>query len=560
MRIETLLLYVSLALCLITPIACFVIKTEVKKRMMSSILFLIITSLLLVDLLLMFTYQLQSDFRFQYVYSHTSIDLKGIYKISALWSGQEGSFLLWSVIMAIMGIVVTRIKMNEIGKVTALYSVICGVVLILTVKSNPFQMTGMEVSDGLGLNDALQSPWMVVHPPLVFIGYSAMAVLLSFAIAINNNEKCINNLNYIIKKWVRISFVFLGVGIFTGSIWAYTALGWGGYWSWDPIENAALVPLLILGAYLYGKNKLSRMECIIPFILAGFGTFLTRSGILTNKSVHAYAGGEDSVLTFIIFGAFILLVITVVTFNITAKRKENKLINTDALSKHMGWFRMITYVYAAFIFIGTIFPLLTSITITTGYYNYLSVAFVIIMVLLILKYHLKSLLKDFMLICILNTILLILILFVIGVESIWLFLLWLVFLPIWILGARLKIKNLHNTISHIALIFLFVGAIASSTLSENKVVVADITDGYICIANHSISLNQLQNQECLILSSIRQDIILNNSNISSIDEKTELISYTTKPLIILFWIGGFLLIASVAFGLLDFKKTKAKTT
>ena len=324
MRIETLFLSITLVLCLIIPLLYFFLKEKVIRKKLLNLIFYIIAGLLFTDVLLMIIYQLQSNFMFQYVYSHTSIEMSLIYKISALWAGQEGSFLLWSFILAIMGLFIMRIKTEHTDKILALYAIICSIIVLLTLRSNPFKLTNSTPSVGLGLNEALQNPWMVIHPPLVFISYSAMAVLLSLSVARDRSEQFKANMATITRQWVRVSFLFLSMGILTGSIWAYTALGWGGYWAWDPIENAALVPWLILCGYLHKKNSPSRLDCIIPFTLAGFGTFLTRSGILTNKSVHAYAGGNDSLLTFCIFSILILFVTVMIFINLKIKRKEQK--------------------------------------------------------------------------------------------------------------------------------------------------------------------------------------------------------------------------------------------
>ena len=544
MRMETLLLCISLGLCLITPAICLLKKEEVLKKKICFAIFTFITSFLFVDVLLMIVYQLQSNFMFQYVYSHTSIDLQGIYKVSALWAGQEGSFLLWSFIMSVAGLCVIRIKTLHKDRIISLYSILCAIILFLTVKSNPFQLTGMNVSDGMGLNKALQDGWMVVHPPLVFIGYSAMAGLLSLSVGMEKKEKDNDVIAAIIKSWIRGSILFLSMGIFSGSIWAYHALGWGGFWSWDPIENAALVPWLILCAFLHGKKRFSKIDCLLPFTLAAFGTFLTRSGILENKSVHAYAKGEDSILTFSIFGAFILLIGSICVVNILLKRREcKKKIGIRVMENPLPIFRWVTYSYAALIFIATIFPLLTNIVMPTYFYNSLSVVYVVINVLLLISQNVKVFTNRFVLICVLNTFLIVLIIITFHVMSIWLLLLWLTFLSIWVLAFSLNWKNLSFTVSHLAALLLFAGAVASSALSMKYTVMEEVTDNTIKIEDQSVSKVEIKNNETIIITSIAQDIIITNARLTS-NEKMVMLSYTTKPLINLFWFGGFLLIAN----------------
>ena len=546
MRMETLILFVSLGLCFITPIMCRLIKGEVQKRKICYFLFSLITAFLLIDVLLMIHYQLQSNFMFQYVYNHTSIDLEKIYKVSALWAGQEGSFLLWSFIMSAIGLFVIGIKEDYDKKVISVYSILCGSIVILTVKSNPFKLTDMLASDGMGLSEALKNPWMVVHPPLVFIGYSGMAVLFSLFIVINMKIKVRDNSVLMIKQWTLVSFLFLSLGIFTGSIWAYGALGWGGYWSWDPIENAALVSWLILCAYLHGKKSFSKLDCIIPFTLAVFGTFLTRSGILKERSVHAYTVGKNSFLTFLLLGIFVLLIIVISVLNFIIQKKQN---NTP-----LSCFRLATYSYAAFILIGTICPLITKKTVSVCYYNILSLAYVIINILLLLNKYTKVLLKRFLPICILNTILILVIVFSYDIVSIWLLFLWITFLSAWVLCFSINLKNLPFTISHFAIILLFAGAIASTSLSKKYDSIQEVSNSNIMIDNKSVSINNLKNKESVILSSIKQDIILNYSQVTVMDENTVYLSYTTKPLIVLFWMGGWLFILSVAISFLPIRK------
>lgn len=544
MRFETLILYVILVIHLMIPAFCLFVKEKALRSRLINLSFYSVTSMLFIDVLLMMIYQVQNRFMFQHVYNHISVDMKLIYKISAMWASQEGSFLLWSLIMAVMGLFVIHNKADKADNITSLYSILCSVIVILTIRSNPFQLTGANMSDGLGLNKALQNPWMVVHPPLVFIGYSAMAVLLSLSAGMNSKIHTQTDIAKRTKLWVRISFLFLSMGIFTGSIWAYAALGWGGYWSWDPIENAALVPWLILCAYLHKKKRLSKLDCIIPFTLAGLGTFLTRSGILANKSVHAYAVGRDSLLTYGIFGILILFIVVIISFNILLKRKHQKQnpIGTLTFQNPIALFELTTYLFAFFVFIGNIFPLITSITIPIQYYNYLSVIFVIINIILFLILHMERLLKKFVPIMILNTLFIIFIIFAFHVISLWLILLWLTLLPVWMSLLTIQQKNMLHIITHIGLFIFFAGIIASSSLSTKISIIADSSDIYIHVDKHTISVEDLNQNGNITIVTFAKDIIVNSSDVITDDKTSTIISYTIKPLIILFWTGGVIII------------------
>ena len=188
-------------------------------------------------LLLIVYYLSVCDFTYNYVAAHTELSLKTIYRISALWAGQEGSIMLWAAVTMIIRLFGLKDK-----KADMVYSIICICLLALAVASNPFAAGGGQLADGRGLNEALQDPWMVVHPPLVFISYSTMGML--FAKGFTKVE----------RSWLFASLFFLSLGIMTGSIWAYRELGWGGYWAWDPIENAALIPWLIMCALVHKRR------------------------------------------------------------------------------------------------------------------------------------------------------------------------------------------------------------------------------------------------------------------------------------------------------------------
>lgn len=191
--------------------------------------------------------------------------------------------------------------------------------------SAPFAKMAAVPIDGLGLNAALQDPWMVVHPPLVFISYSVMAVLFSLFITMSKNSNP-NNIEATcrILFWFRISWSFFEIGILSGSIWAYRDLGWGGYWAWDPIKNAALIPWLVICGYLHLKEYKNRLVCMVPFSIALFGVFLARSGILKDQSTHAYAD-ENAIITWIIF-FFILGVLLFLIFSKIRKVNIEKIL------------------------------------------------------------------------------------------------------------------------------------------------------------------------------------------------------------------------------------------
>jgi cytochrome c-type biogenesis protein CcmF len=249
---------------------------------------------------------LTSDFRFAYVAGHSNRDMDTIYKITAWWGGQEGSLLFWSWILSTysaVAIFTNRHKLREIMPWVAgiLSFVQLFFLLINNFVANPFQMLAVDkvvtsVADGLGLNPQLQYYAMAIHPPMLYLGYVGFAVPFAFAMGSLISRQPGDNWIHTTRRWSIVAWLFQSCGIMLGSAWAFDALGWGGYWMWDPVENASLLPWLAGTAFLHsvmmqekkGMMKVWNMVLIATtFFLCIFGTFLTRSGIVS--SVHAFA-------------------------------------------------------------------------------------------------------------------------------------------------------------------------------------------------------------------------------------------------------------------------------
>jgi len=243
----------------------------------------------------------RNDFSLAYIMHHSNRELPGPYKFAALWSGQEGSLLFWCWLLACFGLVL-RMRHKVDTRLVAHASVIIAAVqvfflLLVNFSAHPFAIvTGTIPQDGNGLNPLLQYPEMVIHPPMLYLGYVGMTVPFAFALAAlimkYPGEKWI----HITRRWTMVGWLFLTCGIFLGAHWAYAVLGWGGYWGWDPVENASLLPWLTATAFLHSvmmQEKRGMMKTwnvwliFITFFLCIFGTFLTRSGVVS--SVHAFA-------------------------------------------------------------------------------------------------------------------------------------------------------------------------------------------------------------------------------------------------------------------------------
>ncbi len=257
---------------------------------------------------------LQDQFQYVYVYEHSAVGLDFWYKVSAFWAGQEGSFLLWFLLQAGVGsILLWRQRLSDAAEFVYL-----GVQVLLAVflfSQNPFVL-GMPRADGMGLNPLLQDFWMVIHPPMVFLGYTALAVPFSCAIGSLWQQPVRRGWLSVAWGWGMLGWTALGSGIFMGAYWAYKTLGWGGYWGWDPVENASLVPWLSGAALLHflrlaqQKAAFLRWACFtgwLTFSFVLYGTFLTRSGVLHDFSVHAFsAGGNAGVLAVGCFGMILV--------------------------------------------------------------------------------------------------------------------------------------------------------------------------------------------------------------------------------------------------------------
>jgi len=246
------------------------------------------------------------DMRMAYVASHTNRAMPIFYKFSAWWCGQEGSLLFWSWILSTYGAVVV---LTGRGKHRVLMPWVVAILstvqlFFLTLNAfvvSPFQVLALDkvvtsVPDGMGLNPLLQYWAMVIHPPMLYLGYVGFAVPFAFAMASLISKAPGDSWIHTTRRWTIVTWLFQGTGIMLGSAWAYHVLGWGGYWMWDPVENASLLPWLAATAFLHsvmmqekkGMMKFWNMVLIAAtFFLCIYGTFLTRSGIIS--SVHAFA-------------------------------------------------------------------------------------------------------------------------------------------------------------------------------------------------------------------------------------------------------------------------------
>ena len=328
-----------------------------------------------------------NDFSVEYIRAHSNIALNPAYKFAALWSGQEGSLLLWAFLLSAYGFVL-RVRHRVDVRLSAFASVILSgiqffFVLLLCVGAPPFSITpGPAAADGAGLNPLLQYPEMVMHPPLLYLGYVGFSVPFAFALGAlmmrYPGEKWI----HITRRWTMVTWLFLTVGIFMGAHWAYSVLGWGGYWGWDPVENASLMPWLTGTAFLHSvmmQEKRGMMKnwnvwlIFSTFLLTVLGTLLTRSGVVS--SVHAFAQSAIGAwfYTFILI-AFAVCLFTFL-FNRDHLRSENKLESLVSRESSFLFNNMILLAACFVVLWGTLFPVLSEyvqgskVTVGAPFYN-----------------------------------------------------------------------------------------------------------------------------------------------------------------------------------------------
>ena len=265
-----------------------------------AVLGLLFASLIL--LVLLFT----RAYRVEYVWAHVSNDLPALYVLSAFWAGQEGSFLLWALLAAVLGRVVSRTAGEWAVPVLRLYLPSVVILVILTLVSGLFRLLPQIPPDGAGLNPLLRDPWMAIHPPVTFLGYVILAIPFAYAFAAMDRERPEEWIAPALR-WSLIGWLTLGAGIIMGGFWAYKVLGWGGWWGWDPVENASLLPWLMSLALVHGlllqrsRSKLARSNvllALLAFVLVIYSAYLTRSGVLAEASVHTF--GASSVGTWLL--------------------------------------------------------------------------------------------------------------------------------------------------------------------------------------------------------------------------------------------------------------------
>lgn len=334
---------------------------------------------------------LTDNFSNAYVASHSNRDLPVYYKLAALWAGQEGSLLFWTWLLSIysaLAVVMNRRKNRQL--MPYVVAITMGTATFFSsltfFVANPFAQLSLATAvgpklfapvDGNGMTPSLQYHSMVIHPPMLYLGYVGFVVPFAFAMAALITKQLGDNWIRVTRRWAMVPWMFLGVGILLGANWAYWVLGWGGYWGWDPVENASLLPWLAGTAFLHsvmiqekrGMLKVWNIVLVMTtFFLCIFGTFLTRSGIVS--SVHAFAQSNIGLFFAVFLGIVVFFSLTLLFLRLDYLKSENKL---DSVVSRESGFLFNNWILLAAVFAvlwGTIFPIVSKavedVTVTVG--------------------------------------------------------------------------------------------------------------------------------------------------------------------------------------------------
>jgi cytochrome c-type biogenesis protein CcmF len=319
----------------------------------------------------LWTALLTRDFSLEYVAGHISANMPNVYVFTAFWSGQAGSMLFWALILSFYSTIAVYTSRERNAALLPYAAGTLGAIIVFFLattcfKANPYTRLDWTPMDGRGMNPQLQNPGMAIHPPNLYLGYVATAIPFAFAIGALITRRLDAEWLAIVRRWSLLSWFFLTCGITLGMWWAYVELGWGGYWAWDPVENASFLPWLTGTAFLHSimiqekrgmLRKWNVVLVVVTFLLSIFGTFITRSGVI--ESVHSFAqspvGTWFAVFFFAATGATIYLVATRLR-DLEAKAELESMVSREAAFLYNN---LVLVGIAFAVLWGTLFPILS---------------------------------------------------------------------------------------------------------------------------------------------------------------------------------------------------------
>src|SRR5687768_13250313 len=331
------------------------------------------------------------DFNIEYVAQYTSRNLPTSYVFAAFWAGQKGSLLFWAGILSLFGAAAQGLTSRRhaallpyVAAVTNL--VVAFFVITMLFAANPFERLLFTPEDGRGLNPQLQNPGMTIHPPMLYLGYISITIPFAFAVAALLSKRLDTGWIHAMRKWTILSWLFLSAGITLGMWWAYVELGWGGYWSWDPVENASLLPWLTMTAFLHSvmiqekRGMLKRWNVglvVASFLLSIFGTFITRSGVIASVHSFTQSGVGYYFLGFLLLAGILSFALLYVRWPLLEPEAR---LESMASREAAFLFNNLAFVGIAFsVLWGTLFPIIseavrgTKITVGPPFFNRVNV-------------------------------------------------------------------------------------------------------------------------------------------------------------------------------------------
>lgn len=517
-----LILALCLAICLVGFTSIGIIRSREDYLIISRQLAYAQFIFVCISFLLLAYAFISNDFSINYVAANSNTHLPLIYRFCAVWGAHEGSLLLWVFILTIwMGAVAMasrQLPVDVVARVLCILSLVAiGFYLLILSTSNPFLRVFTNIpQDGLGLNPLLQDPGLVSHPPILYMGYVGFSVAFAFAIAaLWKGELDARWVNWT-RPWTLLAWCFLTAGIVLGSWWAYRELGWGGFWFWDPVENASFLPWLVGTALIHSIAVSAKRDvfkawtvllAVSAFSLSLMGTFLVRSGVLI--SVHAFAVDPRR-------GAFILqfLLIVIGGSLLLYALRGKKLVSRDGFKY---WSReslllannIILFIMMLTVLLGTLYPLiiealgLGKISIGAPYFN---LVFIPLMVPLLFlmgfapviywgEQEPRSILKRSVVIFLLSMLLALVLPLLFQVT--WRWSVWLALtLAFWILihlfiSLKIRKYTIGMTIAHLGLVVTMLGVVLTSQLSEERDLIMQVGDG-IALHGFTYTLERIE--------------------------------------------------------------------
>ncbi|MCE1165170.1 MAG: cytochrome c biogenesis protein CcsA [Bacteroidetes bacterium] len=503
--IGKVLIYISFAASILSITGFLLTHTGRDKFLNMGRIFFHITSIGFITASLYLLYIiLTHQFQFAYVWEQSSTDLQLPLLMSTFYAGQEGSFMLWAFLTAVIGIFL----LNFVSKgdrhepqVMLVYTLVLSFLALILILKSPFNYIweafpkeveyGFVPPEGRGLNPLLQNFWMSIHPPTLFLGFSSLTVPFAFAIGSLLKNEYSKWVTFSVP-WILFSGGILGLGIMMGGYWAYGVLGWGGYWAWDPVENSSLIPWIINVASLHtilsqkktgGYKKTNLILSILAFLLVLYSTFLTRSGILGDSSVHSFVDpGALVYLVLVIFiSSFTLISLAAIIFrwkSLKDLRTESSKFLTKESFLLIG--ALLLSASALVVFVGTSLPIVSQAKVEANFYNKMTIPIAIFLMITMgislyidwKQTELKKFTSNLILPGILSLIMTI-VLVVIGLHDPLYIIFAFVSLIAFFINARLAVKVIRNgklsfggMFAHIGIALFFLGVIGSGRYSE----------------------------------------------------------------------------------------------